>query len=200
VSAVAAHCRRHWLRLANRPAFTRLEFAPAFATICLGFAAPSLASDPLSALLACRDVADPTARLACFDRAAAVPPAKAAVTITPTPVPTSSVSTAPVQQAPVLDPQQQFGLPERAVVAKEVAAGTRAADAGNIQAHITRVDQAADGRTIFTLDNDQVWRQLLTEGDLLTRPGDLVTISRAFLGSYWLQTASGRGCKVTRLR
>jgi len=36
--------------------------------------------------------------------------------------------------------------------------------------------------------------------DLLARPGDTVTISRAALGSYWLKTASGRGCKVSRVR
>ncbi len=51
----------------------------------------------------------------------------------------------------------------------------------------------------MTLDNDQVWRQLVVEGDLLMKPGDAVTISRGVLGSYWLQTASKRGCKVTRV-
>ena len=53
---------------------------------------------------------------------------------------------------------------------------------------------------VFTLDNDQVWRQLNAEGDLLAKPGDVVTVSRGFLGSFWLQLANGRGCKVTRLR
>jgi hypothetical protein len=53
---------------------------------------------------------------------------------------------------------------------------------------------------VFTLDNDQVWRQLAAEGDLLAKEGDAVTVSRGLLGSYWLQLKSGRGCKVTRLR
>jgi hypothetical protein len=105
-----------------------------------------------------------------------------------------------VQPVPPPDPQQQFGLPERKVVEQEVAAGRRPAEATKIEARITGLAPGPDGRLVFTLDNDQVWRQLLSEGDLLTKPGDTVTISRAFLGSYWLNTANGRGCKVTRLR
>jgi hypothetical protein len=100
----------------------------------------------------------------------------------------------------VLDPQQKFGLAEKAVAAKEVAAGTRAADASKIEAHITQLKQAADGHIVFSLDNDQVWRQLNAEGELLAKQGDAVTISRGALGSYWLQIKSGRGCKVMRLR
>jgi hypothetical protein len=81
-----------------------------------------------------------------------------------------------------------------------VAAGTRAADASKIEAHLAQVAPAADGRVVFTLDNEQVWRQLVAEGELLAKQGDAVTISRGWLGSYWLQLKSGRGCKVTRLR
>jgi hypothetical protein len=86
------------------------------------------------------------------------------------------------------------------VAAHEVAAGTRAADASKIEAHLLRLAPAADGRMVFTLDNDQVWRQLIAEGDLLAKPGDAVTLSRGFLGSFWLQLPNGRGCKVSRLR
>jgi hypothetical protein len=81
-----------------------------------------------------------------------------------------------------------------------VAAGTRPAPITKIQAHLVTVGAGADGRMIFRLDNDQVWRQLLTEGDLLAKPGDAVTVSRGVFGSYWLEAPSGRGCKVTRLR
>jgi hypothetical protein len=91
-------------------------------------------------------------------------------------------------------------LPERAVAAKEVAAGTRAADAAKIEAHIVQLSAAPDGRMVFSLDNGQVWRQLLVEGDLLAKPNDAVTISRALLGSYWLELSSKRGCKVMRVR
>lgn len=154
--------------------------------ICLAGIAPCQASDSLAGLLACRAITDAVARLACFDREAA------------TLAPTTTVAKTPAHA--VLDPQQQFGLPERAVAAQEVTAGTRAADASKIEAHLAQVASAADGRAVFTLDNDQVWRQLVAEGELLAQQGDAVTISRAWLGSYWLQLKSGRGCKVTRLR
>ncbi len=57
-----------------------------------------------------------------------------------------------------------------------------------------------DGRTVVSLDNDQVWRQLSADTDLFLKLGDNVTVSRAFLGSYWLATPTKRGCKVTRVR
>ncbi len=180
---------------------------------------PSRASDSLAGLLACRDLADAAARLACFDReaaalgpsrkaageaqaAAAAPAAAPLIAATPGAAAPVAAASAPAaaHPAPALDPQQQFGLPERAVAAKEIAAGTRAADASTIEAHIVRLAREADGRMVFTLDNDQVWRQLIAEGELLAKPGDAVTISRGWLGSYWLQLKSKRGCKVTRLR
>jgi hypothetical protein len=192
------------------------------------------AAESIGGLLACRRLTDSTARLACFDREAALldsgpapraaasagalstPQASAAPAVAPTPAPpaTSAPLAAVAQSAPgpsplpparpttsaPLDPEQQFGLPEHAVAAREVAAGTRAAEAAKIEAHLVSLGPAADGRWVFTLDNRQVWRELASEGDLLAKPGDAVTISRAFLGSYWLQAPTGRGCKVTRIR
>ena len=85
-------------------------------------------------------------------------------------------------------------------MAREVAAGTRASDVSELDAHIAKIAQAPDRRVVFTLDNAQVWRQLNLEGEMLAKAGDAVTISRGILGSYWLQIKSGRGCKVTRLQ
>ena len=193
------------------------------ALMSLAWTVPVRASDSLSGLLACRGIADGAARLACFDReaaaltpsntAAAASPAAPASTAAPSVAATSSGTTAaaaapaapapaaavPAHPAPVLNPEQQFGLPEHKVVEKEVAAGTRAADAQKIEAHIVGLIPAADGRWVFTLDNNQIWQQLLAEGDLLAKPGDAVTISRGWLRSYWLELSSKRGCKVTRL-
>jgi lipoprotein-anchoring transpeptidase ErfK/SrfK len=200
--------------------------------LCLAGTAPCSASEPLAQLLACRDLKDAAARLACFDREAAAlapapssagsaPAARPPVTA-PTAAPATAPSAAPVtavppvsaapvsaaapaaaapaHAAPVLDPQQQFGLPERTVAAQEVTAGLRAAEVSKIEAHLVSVATGADGRAVFTIDNDQVWRELSPEGDLLARPGDAVKISRGVLHSYWLQLKSGRGCKVDRVR
>jgi len=87
-----------------------------------------------------------------------------------------------------------------AIAAKERAAGTRPPETAKIEARITGLQLSASGRVVFTLDNGQVWRQLLVEADMLAKLGDSVTISRGWLDSYWLQLRSGRGCKVTRVR
>jgi len=188
--------------------------------LCLAWSAPCSASEPLAQLLACRDFKDAAARLACFDReAAALAPTpgaagaaptaarvNAAPTISAAPLSTAEpgaaarAAAAPPHPVPILDPQQQFGLPEPTVAAQEVTAGLRAAEVSKIEAHLVSVATGADGRAVFTIDNDQVWRELSPEGDLLARPGDVVKISRGMLRSYWLQLKSGRGCKVDRLR
>lgn len=181
------------------------------------------AAGTLSNLLACRDIADASARLACFDRESATlaspvsggaapagtardraqGSAGAGVAAVPAPPVAPPASGAPPVPAPVTpppDPKQQFGLPEREVARQEVAAGARAADANKIEARVVALGKTGDGRTVVTLDNDQVWRQLLADtSDLFLRLGDTVTISRAFLGSYWLATPTKRGSKVTRL-
>jgi hypothetical protein len=157
---------------------------------------PCAAAQPLADVLACRSLSDSAARLACFDRVTADLDANAI----PAPAAAAAPAVTAPPAAPILDPKQQFGLPEKSVVKQEVAAGTRASDAAKIDAHITNISRTANGRTLFMLDNDQVWRQLLAEGIVLAKRGDPVTISRGLLGSYWLQMKDGRGYKVTRLQ
>jgi hypothetical protein len=191
--------------------------------LCIVCALPCLAAEPLAPLLACRSITDSAARLACFDRetaalsslpptattaapAAGSPPAAssaagaaaaAPATVAATPVaPAASVAPA----APPLDPQQSFGLSGSAIAAQEESAGARPAKAAKIEARIVGLSLTGNGRTVFTFDNSQMWRQIESDGDMLARLGDSATISRGLLGSYWLQLKSGRGCKVTRIR
>jgi hypothetical protein len=162
------------------------------------------ATAAVSDVLACRGIADNAARLACFDRESA----RIASTSTPAantlqPTDSQSRSTA-VTQTPsaalVLDPQHTFGLSSAELSTREVAVGARPHEVSSITAHITGLTTAANGRVVFTLDDDQVWEQLLSEGDLNAIPGETVQISRGAFGSYWLKAQSGRGCKVRRLR
>jgi lipoprotein-anchoring transpeptidase ErfK/SrfK len=190
------------------------------------------ASEPLAPILACRTLADPPARLACFDRESAkLVPASAAAAMPPTsarsapaplaapapvspPAPAAAVSAASAASVPAAAPtsaapvpsaipastaKENFGLSEGAVAKKEVDAGARPKELSSIDAHIVSVSVAGVGLATFTLDNGQVWRQLSPEGDLLAKPGEPVTVSRGVFRSYWLQTKSGRGCKVTRI-
>lgn len=83
---------------------------------------------------------------------------------------------------------------------KKKAAGARPQKLTKTEAHVVGLALTGNGRTLFTLDNTQVWRQLESDGDMLAKLGDEATISRGLLGSYWLQLKNGRGCKVTRVR
>lgn len=165
------------------------------------------AADPLTGILACRALTDPAARLACFDREtaalASAPAAPAVADETAAAAPQGNTAPAVrtvVQAAPVLDAQQSFGLSGSAIAAHEEAAGARPQKLAKIEARVVALALAGNGRTLFTLDNTQVWQQLESDGDMLAKLGDSATISRGLLGSYWLQLKNGRGCKVTRVR
>ena len=108
---------------------------------------PSSAAEPLAGILACRAVADPAARLACFDRESAGLAAAPATTAT-TPAPTIPMAAPPtaasapagaVSGAPTVDSttasKANFGLSAGEVAKKEVAAGKRPADVKDIQVY-----------------------------------------------------------------
>jgi len=156
----------------------------------------------VSRLLACRHIAADAARLACFDRTSAVMARAPASALRPPAVPAPSAPAPTQAMKQALDPQRTFGLPHAAIVQREAAAaGLQVKEAPNITAHIAGLGQDPDGRTIFSLDNGQVWVQLVPDGtDLYAKRGEAVRISRGWLESYWLETASHHGCKVTRLR
>jgi hypothetical protein len=148
-------------------------------------ATPCFASGTIGALLACRTIEVSAARLQCFDRESA---ALAAQRNTARP-------------NPALSPRQTFGLAPMAVAARAEAAAHAPKPLDSLTARIASVGKAADGREIFTLVNHQVWVQLVADGHWLdARPGETVTISRGWLGSYRLSLPSRRGFKVTRLR
>jgi hypothetical protein len=157
------------------------------ATLACTLICSAYAAQPLSGLMACRLLTDDAARLACFDREAAA---------------LAGTATTPPQLgfAPALNPKQQFGLPEHTLVQKEIAAGTRPSAVNTIEARVAQLSRNSDGRSVVTLDNQQVWRQLTVDRDLLLKLGETVTISRGALGSFWLETKQGRGTKVTRVR
>jgi hypothetical protein len=185
------------------------------ALLCLVCALTCRAAEPLAGLLACRALADAAARLACFDRETAALASESAAALTAAPATAAPATAAPAiiaqgtagtpaaapaHPAPVLDAQQSFGLSGSAIAANEEASGARPPKVSKIESRIVALALTGNGRTLFSLDNTQVWRQLESDGDMLAKLGDTATISRGLLGSYWLQLKSGRGCKVTRVR
>jgi hypothetical protein len=143
---------------------------------------------PLNQLLACRHIAAEAARLSCFDRVSA------------SVVDSSRRTTHAMKEA--LNPQRTFGLSHATIVDREAAAaGVPVTSVPTIDAHVVGLGQGPDGRTILSLDNGQVWEQVVADGtDLYTKPGDSVRITRGWFESYWLEASSHHGCKVMRLR
>ncbi|WP_143735738.1 hypothetical protein [Microbulbifer mangrovi] len=70
----------------------------------------------------------------------------------------------------------------------------------SITATITKVDDGAYGKLIFTLDNGQVWRQTDTKRSIL-RDGDQISIERGAFGSFLMRKATGgRSMRVKRVK
>lgn len=143
-------------------------------------AAGASAADRLAPLLACRALTDDAARLACFDH--------------------ESAALMPATAKPSLSPEQKFGLGAAAVAAKEAENGQPRADIDIIDAKLIALHAGTDGRYVFTLDNGQLWQQLVAGSDLLLKTGDAIRISRGALGSFNLTAPTQRSCKVKRLR
>ena len=163
----------------------RLRWLPFGIAAIVAATSPCVASGPLAALLACRSIEASAARLACFDRESGA----------------LAAQKTPAGSHAELNPRETFGLAPLQVAARAEAAAHAPKELDSLTARISSVAKAADGREIFTLNNHQVWVQLLADGDWLDASGgEQVQISRGWLSSYWLSLPSRRGFKVTRVR
>ena len=169
------------------------------------------ARDALSEITKCADITAPAERLQCFDTAVG-----GAKTVLSTPAP------APVQQAAVepqktgvqtdkeeeggilswfglsrpVTKQQDFGKPPVPTGPKEIK---------EISANVLEFAKNAYGRSLFILENGQVWKQ--SDGDTTEvkdpRSGETmqVTIEAAMFGSYNLRVKGQNGfVKVRRVK
>lgn len=162
-----------------------------------GPARADVTRDVLTEITKCADIVDAAERLKCFD--AAVPRAKSALAV-------------PAQEAPkrsILD-WFGFGRPQKSATKPEdfgKPAPSAAPEEGltEITAAVIEFARTPRGKSVFILDNGQVWRQL--DGDSVEvfdpAPGTTmkVTIEQGALGSYNL-TIEGRRSfiKVSRLK
>jgi hypothetical protein len=163
-------------------------------------------SSPVEMVLACLSVHEPQARLACFDRA--VPglrqaPAPSAAPSSPSDAltlsaPSSAALAPPAAMSPAA-PLASRQLGEERVQKSQEGQPDPTED--RIEARIIQARQLGDGRWVFTLDNGQVWRQVVAQAFPLSKPGQRVTVSRAIFGSYTLKREDlNTTLKVTRDR
>lgn len=170
-----------------------------FATGAAGLGA---AQAPAPEILACMELADAPARLACFDRELA-PFARArrdAPAVPPAAMPP------PAAPPPAVPPPAQPPPPESAFGQEQLKPEDRPvpqAEASTLHARIASHRRGGQGTYLVTLDNGQVWRH--EEGSRVDslKVGAAVTISRAALGSYRLTLDDGDArnwVRVSRVR
>ncbi len=168
--------------------------------------------DALHALDQCSATTDEHARVTCYDQIA--PQLKAALGAPAAPHPPTEAEqkswfgfdignlfgSAPAQQKT----PQQFGsesLPPPPAPANEPPPP---GPIDSITAKVTNYAMDPFGKFVVFLDNDQVWQQLQGDADhanFSKRAGDVVTISRGFIGSYNLQiNSSNKVFKVKRIK
>jgi len=154
--------------------------------------------DALTEIAKCADIAVSSERLKCFD--AAVPRAKSALA-------------APAEKPAEKSLLEWFGFarPQKKPVAKPEDFGKPTPEPGPGE-EITEITATAlefaknpRGKSVFILDNGQVWRQLDADSTVVRDPAPgttmKVTIETGSLGSYNL-TIEGRNglIKVSRLK
>lgn len=150
-------------------------------------ATPAWAQDNSAAQ--CSSIADPAARLACYD--AAQPP--------------HSAATPPARPGPAPSHYPEFGNVPRAQAPEPPSSGAPAsARSGKLVAVVVSYSLAPSGRFTIVLDNGQVWKQVESDDGVaqFRKQGrNIVTISKGFLWSYDLKlNAMSAVFKVTRVK
>ena len=149
------------------------------------------ASGSLELLRTCSAQRDEAARLACFDR-------EVAALLQPGP---TSPQHLPAVAKPEAQPESQFGWSEaeaRRHATKEAV--PEPARLERLTARANKVQQLAYGRKRITLENGQVWSQIMSSEQIDVQTGDLVTIRPGVLGSFLLVDPRGHSVKVHRER
>jgi hypothetical protein len=136
----------------------------------------------------CASVQDDAARLACYDAAFGHPagPGK----------PQAAAPAAAGALEPTVNAREEFGLSEIERRARNPSQGAQ----DSITGKVTNVAHRATGELIVTLEDGQVWVEVLAYTGVLLRAGDTVTIRRAALGSYLLVTPKNVATRVRRVK
>jgi hypothetical protein len=143
----------------------------------------------LEPLRTCNAQRDDAARLACFDR-------EVAALLQPKP---TAPEQPPAAAEPVVQPESQFGWSEAEAhrrANKEAAPAP--ARLGRLTVRVSKVQGLAFGRKRITLENGQVWTQVMSSEPIELQSGDRVTIRPGMLGSFLMVDPRGHSAKVHR--
>ena len=191
----------------------RFALSTAILATCAAGGAPAKDADVRNALAPCIEISSSADRLACYDKlagrvsapkalaAAPAPSAPAAASpVAASPAPATPVTVASVAAAPApaaAPTEEDFG---RSKVRKARTAASSGAppEIKSITAKVAAFGRSPNHRTQVTLDNGQIW-EYQDDPDPLLSIGDSVTIKRATLGSFILQTPTKLSHRVSRV-
>jgi hypothetical protein len=147
----------------------------------------------------CAGIDDDAARLACYDRIAGRSQAAAGTIVAAAPTAPATPADVPVPAVTEAG-AQDFGLSEADKKARDPQKyGASSPD--SITRTVRTVAKDGYGRFTITLDDGQVWTQVEMEAAVAhPRPGDVVTISRASLGSFKLRSDRTSLTRVRRVK
>jgi hypothetical protein len=165
-------------------------------SISLALAAPALTAEPpplpavptYSDVLACRSIADPMKRLACFDK-----------TVGTLAAAETSGDVVVINRAKVEEVKRQaFGLPNLDAL-KAFEIHTKAKPIERIGFVIANAHQNAEGRWVVTSKDGQVWVQI-DSADVYPEPaaGRSAVVYRGMIGSFFLKVGTDSAFRVKR--
>lgn len=174
----------------------RISLQTLIVTAVFGLGQPALAQNAsadlgaLRATVNCKAMTDPQARLACFD--ARVPDlenilAREGVVI--------------LDRKAIEDAQKSaFGRAKAPVpgLSSDSTGTTPAEEMNAIEGRIRSVRQMADGKWVFTLEDGARWVQTEYTSFRTPKPGDMMRIRKAALGSFMANINNGRALRVRR--
>ena len=163
--------------------------AVAAASVLSGQSAPVQdRPEALARLMACRDVADSAARLACFDAAAGALDAAE-----------REGEVVVIDRAGVAETRRQmFGF-EMPTLPRLFGNSDAVPEVDSIETTLQSAAFTGEGRWVFRLEDGSVWRQIDSERvRFRNRPGEAVRVRKASLGSFLLTVDGSRAVRVRR--
>jgi hypothetical protein len=106
---------------------------------------------------------------------------------------------APATSTPQRAPEEEFGLTP-AQLEERAREETKPRELEQIEVRVVSVERTASGRAVIVLENGQRWLETEASRRQHFRPGDLMKIRKAALGSYLASGPhSGTGIRVRRI-
>jgi hypothetical protein len=147
--------------------------------------------EALAAAYRCAEITEDGARLACYDQAVGrLRQAESQGQI---------VAVDRAQAATIERDAFGFNLPSLASLIPSFGGGDGVQnEIENVEMTVERVVERANGRHSFVMSNGQTWAQIEPQSARNVRPGDVIRVRRAALGSFMLSPTHGAAHRVRR--